>query len=361
MSYEPKITTPQGHPAMRTWYAALANRFFSRANVVVIGDSISEGQGATQVAYRSINRLADGLRDRFIASQGYDPIGGQGFLPPQFIATTLPQPTLAGTAPGQQYAWGPGGRSVILSVAGTSITHTVTGTSVDVMYVQGSGAGVLGVSVDGGAVTQINTANATFQDGMLQRISLGTSGSHTVAITWVSGGAAHYCGLIVYNGDETTGVMVHDASHYGITMAAYADATMVQSGTLGWLPALNPALVILSMGANDYSSEPALTTFKTSLTNLVTAIQLMTNKPSILLQIEYDAYKLSSPGWSSYTPLYYEVAASMGCAVLDLTQRIGSPGTSTAPANFYYTDNIHPSNNGHSMIADLQLAAISPI
>lgn len=329
---------------LTSFRAALANRFFARCNIAVVGDSISEGQGATGVAYRSVNRLADSLRLRFPVA---GVVGGQGFLPAEFASPSLPAPAVISGSPALNMTFGPGWRCRQLT-GSQSFTYTITGTSIDVMYAAGSGGGTMGVSIDGGPVQTINTFQSALSDGVITHISAGASGTHTVAITAVSG-TVFLDGIVVYNGDESSGITVHDCSHFGMTLHQWA--TSSPSITAAWLSALAPSLVVFELGGNDYGYQEALTTFAADLATMTKIFNTLPTKPSILVQADYDPFNLTGIPWSSYVAAYQTWATTNGYAMLDLTQRMPATGASTT-YGLFASDDVHPSNLGHSFIAD---------
>jgi hypothetical protein len=54
-------TTTGPNPALRTWYAALANRHYAPAKLVAIGSSSVEGQGATVYGRHYVDMLVGKL------------------------------------------------------------------------------------------------------------------------------------------------------------------------------------------------------------------------------------------------------------------------------------------------------------
>ncbi|HWE54169.1 MAG TPA: SGNH/GDSL hydrolase family protein [Acidimicrobiales bacterium] len=324
--------------------AALANRFFSRCNVAVVGDSISEGQGATSVAYRSVNRLADSLRLRFPVP---GVTGGQGFLPAQFVSPSLPAPAAVTGSPALNMVFGPGWRCRQIS-GSQSYTFTVTATSVDVVYAAGPSAGTMGVTIDNGPLQTIATTRASLADGALAHFAISGSGQHTITITAVSG-TVFLDGIVVYNGDEASGITVHDCSHYGMTLRQWAQSS--PAITSSWLGALSPSLIIFELGVNDYHWQEALTTFTADLATMSSIFNNLPTNPSVLVLVDYDAFNMTGLLWPTYVAAYQTWAATNGYAFLDLTQRM--PPTNAAKSfGLYASDSVHPSNAGHSFVAD---------
>jgi lysophospholipase L1-like esterase len=353
-----RILAPRDTGAMTQWLSALANRNVARASVALIGDSIPEGQGATTMAQRMPNALATALRQRFLGTA----VGGYGFIPPKLNTTTVAQPAVIAGAPAPAYSggFGPGLCDYIISPGTGSITWTVTGTSVDVMYAQGGAAGVIGVSIDGGAVQQLNTQNAVFASGVTHRYALGAAGVHTVALTNATGvGNVFIAGIIVYNGDENAGIMVHDCSRFGEQVHQYV-TLQSQANQQGWMNGLAPDLAIVDLGGDDYSAQLSVANTKADLTTLIQRIQGLAKVPSILLLVNYDPFNLAGIPWSAYMPMYYQLAVQFGCAILDMSKRIPAPN---APKTYglFYADNTHLSPLGQQLYADHIVSAVSPV
>ena len=123
-----------GHSSkLQGWFAALANRDYARANVVVIGDSITAGQG-TSGSFPAIycQQLAANLRAKFPVS---GVTGGRGWLNPypQNVAV-FPYITIAGSpAPAQATGYSPDLSAWKFTASGQSWTYSLTGDSCDIM------------------------------------------------------------------------------------------------------------------------------------------------------------------------------------------------------------------------------------
>ena len=77
-SYDQQLLASQRAQALTPWMSGLANRHYARCNVVCVGDSITEGQGADTADRRWLARLRDNLRTRFQTTGVTG--GGRGFL-----------------------------------------------------------------------------------------------------------------------------------------------------------------------------------------------------------------------------------------------------------------------------------------
>lgn len=331
--------------ALQTWFAALADRDNNPANVVCLGDSITEGEAATTYAKRWVNRFRDQLRARY-PTTGIT--GGVGFIPCVTSVTTFTWPVArtSGTASFEDNQ-GPKKRAAKMSAA-TTYTFTVTGTAIDIMWYRFSGGGTFSYTVDGGAAANVSTSG-TKGDGQLTRVSLGSSGAHTVTINWVSG-TAYVDGIIVYDGDENAGIRVHEAGHSGISAVQWDTAT----DALQWpkaVAALNPKLLIYSLGVNDLGQNNTPAQFKAAVQSMLTAIRTAGVSPSVVLQMFWTPNYTGTGGtWDQFVAAAYEIAAS-DSAVCVLNQTLRMPNVSGDTLGLY-NDTVHPTNKGHAMVAD---------
>lgn len=352
---------------MLGWFAGLAGRPYARASVVCIGDSITEGQGATDVDYRWPARLRDMLRARF-PTLGLIPAGnaggGRGFLTPKLTGSSsfsLPWVTVTGT-PTSTTGYGPNFHTWDISAGGgCTLKYSLVGDSADILWVGASGNGTFSWSVDGGSATNVSTSQSTFTDGYITHVSLGIPGPHTLTITWVSGGSTYVDGVIEYNGDYSAGIQVHDGGYYGSTAAVW------NSGSANQYPAavaaLSPNLVVIELGTNDAGGGASATTFSANLSAIVTLVRSgFTTPPPILLVAAYysAAEGTSAATWAAYVAAMYAIAAAdPSIDVLDLSLRM--PAANAAVTwGAYAGDALHPSNLGHAMIADAVCQFLSP-
>ena len=335
--------------AMRDWYAALAARHTVRANVCVIGDSITEGQKVTVMLRRWVSRVADNLR-RDLPTDGVTG-GGIGFVGNSATGVGLfTWPVVNVGTPTVTFNDGPK-RSTGAITAGMSITFTVTGTSVDIMYTQNSSFGTMAISVDGGGATTKATSG-TLLAGRLHRVSLGVSGVHTVAISHSSGGDVRIEGLVVYNGDESAGIQVHDCGHGGYNTNDWLATPTVPERWPASIAALSPGLIIHAVGADDASDGMSKATYKAKVITHMAKVNAALTSPASWVLLSYPTRDsvVGSAVWQSFIDARYEIAATDSrVSVLDLTQRM--PDIAGDTLGLYY-DLVHPTDKGHSMIAD---------
>lgn len=342
--------------ALESWFAALANRDNSPAKWLAIGDSITEGSSASANTKRWVQRSLDLLRARF-PTAGLTG-GGFGHIPAYYNGTSMgtAYTSLTGVTPGTDNTFGFGRRSAVMS--GNSVyTYTITGTSFDLWYVQGPSTGTIGVSIDGGAVTSIpTTGNLT--DGKKWNSGALSAGSHTVAVSVVSG-SNYFTGITVHNGDETKGIKLWEAGHYGWKTG---DWTSNASYWPMCANTLQPNLVSIALMTNDYQGNVDPATCKSNIQSIISAVRGQVTIPPSFVLVCYPARTdVTSPTypWSSYVNAAHSIAASdSAVSVLDLSARMSTPAN-TALAT-WAGDKVHPVDKGHALIADTFVGFVSP-
>lgn len=363
-SYGQQQLAAQRAQALTPFLSSLANRHYARCNVVCIGDSITEGQGATQADRRWIARLRDNLRTRF-QTAGLSG-GGRGFLGASNSGESsfVWPATLAGS-PGSGITLGPKSQFLQFSASGQSVTYSLTGDSADIMWTQVGFGGTFSWQVDGGSATNISTNGGSVVDGELTHISLGAAGAHTLTLAWISGNS-DVDGIIEYNGDYSSGIQVHDAGHYGWQASNWVNATANgTSGPAAAMSALNPSAIVITLGVNDQFSNVNPAVFQTNLTTLISQLRAAQTAPypSVILNMLPPRQNQSgyTYPWSQYVAAAWNIAAadtggpggSSIVTVMDFTLGPRMPG---ADADVYGSwqagDLVHPSDKGHSLIAD---------
>lgn len=350
----------QNAAALQKWRAALANRDYAPANVVCLGDSITEGQGATAYDRTYRQQLLKRLRERFPVA---GVTGGRGLIGPSktgFTSGTWPA-SITGS-PALDDDRGPKRRAVVLAAAGQSITFTLKGTSVDLMYAQATTSGTISYTIDGGSATTLSLAGGTSfpTSGQLARITLGASGAHTLVVSYSSGGNCIIEGVVEYDGDETKGIRVHDAGHHGWTTVTWSN----RGGFDYWMHsirALNPDLLILGLMANDSTIPTPPATALANLQSILSILRADAVNPSVLVVPMFQRSEITAATWAGYVNVCYQLmAADPMVAICDLSLRMPPAGLAGNGSLGLYADTVHPSDKGHSMMADAILGAIVP-
>jgi lysophospholipase L1-like esterase len=355
-----------GSQGITALYAAIANRDNAACNIVVIGDSITEGEGATAFADRWIANASRAIRAAYpTVANGAS--GGIGLIP--IIGTgentyTWPVALASGTY-GTSYAAydiGPV-RGCAKITATTSFTFTApAGTSsVKIMaYNDNSGSEWSWKIGSGGATTE--TMSGTVQDGWLTS-DITLTGGQVLTIAWVSG-AVYLEGIIHYAGDESSGVTFHGLGHFAW---AASDWIAAQSSSIDWtasIAALSPAAIGIMLGANDAQSVDAATWAAnlTSLTTLLRGNANLANVPLLpIIEYETDESFTDTGGWPAYAAAIRAVAAATaGAQVIDPNYRLPSVASAWGGGTYgeLYSDALHPSNFGHALLGEIVAAGV---
>jgi len=342
--------------ALTPWRQTLATAGTAPAQILVVGDSISEGTGTTVLSRRWQTVLQGHLRRK------YGHLAGATWphIPARYNVTgTTGQPVTETGTNTFGYAWGLGWRTVRLETDDAALTFTFTGTSAKVQYVQLTTTGLMSVSVDGAAPVLVNTNGATdnaatWSTGPLSR------GQHTVTIrrdpSSAAGQHVYVEGVLTYDGDETKGIRVVDASKHGISSDQFTLAAANQASDA--VKAAGPfGLAIIAVGTNDYSASVTPATYRANVERLIAALRAPTRAAftgSIVLLNVYKAGGREEALWQQYGDTLAAIAAADPLiSYLDLrTSMPDVPTPATAPAGLsMYADALHPSDQGHQWIA----------
>ncbi len=354
---------------LRTFHQALANRHYAPCRVALIGASTGEGVGVTAYGRHYFNRLRDLLRARFPVAGvagGENYVGAwgapaEGALP----AYTWPVARSVGTGNDNSTGWAL--KATALSGATQSLTYTFTGTSVQVWYSQYGGGGNFTVAIDGGAASPVNSSGSTDRNAKWVSGALSV-GSHTIVVEWASGNPnpAYIHGFAAFNGDESAGIHFYNGAQASKTTTDFV------SNSAEWAPRLatiQPHLVLIPLGINDFSSSiPSATTLSNLQSIIATVRSNTTTNPSIVVvkSTRVTAGTFAEP-FANYQAAWQAVASqdtggyagSSGVALLDLAVRQVSPVTDNT-FGLFNSDLTHYTDMGASLTAESMAAFLSP-
>ncbi|QKS21007.1 SGNH/GDSL hydrolase family protein [Curtobacterium sp. Csp1] len=338
--------------AISTFLSKLGARHQTPCDIVIIGDSYTEGEGATARAFRFVNAFRDRIR-AFHPTGGV--AGGSNYLTANPIIASYPKdPSGSYTS---DFRFGFGKRGVQLA-AGTPITFTVSATSVRIAWLRDTGTGSFTYSVNGGATTTVNTSGA-HADGQTTTIA-GLSGVTDTITIALNSGYVIIEGLYVYNGDETRGIRVWESGHFGWTAANFISTPSGGTATdwLAHVTNVQPSLVVVELGEND-ATKVSAATYQSNLSTLISNVKAAcTAAPSIVLVAGPERNNTLVEAWANYVAAMKSIASNDSTIdVLDLTTVL--PKVNGAPAG-WYADSVHPSNRGHAEIATALVEFITP-
>lgn len=337
---------------LATWQRALDDRADEPATWLAVGDSLTEGQGASSRATRWLDLARDDLRERFPVD-GVE--GGAGHLPARFAVYGPDSPwgswqsSLDGSARLDTSTPALGQRALDLA-AGTTITYPVTGDAVDVWWTPGGGEAT--VTVDDGEPVVVDTAagagGASPDGALVTTVDDLDPGEHEVTVTAVGDVALE--GLTAYDGDRSAGVTTVDAARSGATTP---EVLAELPGLVARAEAVSPDLVTISLGINDAATGRSPAQVGADLTTLVEALQDVGSSPSVVLLGEFVpgtsvAGALPRP-LDEYTDAVRGVADATGSAYVGLEDALPEDGLDDLLA----ADGLHPADPGQRLVADL--------
>lgn len=350
--------------ALRSFHVALANAKagLGPCDICTIGTSITEGRGPTAVTGRWLDRLRDMLRTGF---QPSGVAGGYGFIPPAWgnVAITPASMTVAGS-PVYSGFYGPGIRAAHMTTSAMKATFTFTGTGFDILWSGGTGAGVGYYKVDGGSAVTFSTVLGANSDGNKTSVTGLAVASHTVEVGWSSGGYFIFDGAMLYNGDELVGIRVWDGGHSG-----YTSNQFINGNGIYWqknLTLIQPALVLIELGANDPPGSVSVATFKANLLALIASVKANVTRAqgvSIVLTSVWERGDFTAGTWGPYyDAIRAVVAADPTVTHFDMSART-YPTNTLASANalgILVSDKVHPSDLGSQLWANALYEFLRP-
>ncbi len=345
--------------AIPTWRAAYANRRSSRAVIATIGDSVQEGLGATSQNNGYLQRLADQVS------------WAQPLLPHAFKSasknsnTWVSEWTFGGSGTEADNKWYGIGLKTIDLPSTRTMTTTFYGTSVQAHFATDLGHGTPTITIDGVSYTGPNLSTGSFGDGVIWSSVPLSRGLHTITIG-PSTAAIRFSGMKAFDGDESAGVHVYPGGRSGTTVQDWAQDQFGNpvTGAQAWPKAyavVNPHLVIIAMGHNDYFFQTVPSTFQTKLQQMIDLVKAQTTAdPSFLLEIY--PKRADDPGtitynWEQYVAAIKAVAAAnVDTTVLDFRDFMGS-AVGSDPYDLYF-DNVHPNDKGYQRMSDITADAL---
>lgn len=353
------------------WRQALAGHASAPAQVVVYGDSISEGTGTSTVLNRWINRAQTKLRYRYGVAGGAE----FPFIPaiPKTAAAGFPV-TRAGSITVDS-TYGLGWRTAVLTDTTSTVTFTFTGTSAKLMYFKASGTGVMNITIDGGTPTVLDTnsgRNPPAGNGTNTWATPAlTPGTHTMQVKYdaTSTQNVYVMGLLTYNGDESSGIRILDASYHGIS-STFLTSTRNTTASNALLAAGTVSLVVIAIETNDFGNATALATYKANIQAFIDALRTgnAQYKGNIALVNMYKADGRDEATWNGYAQQLKDIAAAdPRASFFDLRLRMPDiPKPYNLPQSLgLFADSLHPNDRGAewlgTVMADYLSLRVAPV
>ncbi|WP_430791861.1 GDSL-type esterase/lipase family protein [Actinoplanes sp. G11-F43] len=351
-----RADSPGADLPLLTWHAALAGRRWAPAVIAVLGSSTSEGVGVSAYGRGYPHLLADNLRTAF-------PGGGSGDYVAAWGTTGIRDWPVV-TSGGQRIKTAGWGLKSLIQSAGQTATHRFQGTGVQVWFAAQPGGGRFAVTIDGvpvGAPVRTDAA-ATDRDARWTSPAL-PRGEHTIVVTCLTGPVGLH-GFATVDGDN--GIRLVNGGHGGRTSGDFAD------GAASWAPRLRtvqPHLVILQLGVNDWRINVPAETMKTNFKSIIAAVRRDSGtSPSFVI---YGSPRVSAgrpdQDFARFTQAWQEVAdedtggpgGGSAVAYFDLAARQLSPAADNS-LRLYNDDRLHVTDRGAAFTADALATFLSP-
>ncbi len=327
---------------LKKWRAAMANAPQAAASVVVIGDSITCGTGASSYAVSYQQQLQTLLQNRFGAGSSFtgyygETSSGGGFANPNFVKTSGAWPDAA--------QGGLTGRAFSSSSSGDALTiSNVYGTAVEIYTVNNPNTtGSFSVQIDGGAaqvITQSTTASLATAQVVRNVISMGSLGNHTVRINGPAAGSLYVTGLAGRIG--STGIRYYP---FGLTGSRSNDWSSSVDNRAQGIAAFAPNLFVIAVNTNDFTFQTPLVTFQANIERLIVAAQAVNSDVLILVE-NPNGVGVGPIPQSDYRDVLLGLADTYDCALVDILARWESLAYQAAQG--LSTDTVHPTDLGHS-------------
>lgn len=343
--------------------AAVLGRSGARCDIPVIGDSITEGQGATVFGDRWIAQANAAIRAAYPGAPGAP--GGIGFIPMLTsgeTSYTWPVTLASGGTDLEGFDLGPV-RNSAHAFGTTTWTWTAPPgtTSVKIMWFDAAVSGSFTYKVGSASTTTVTNVGSSAD---LLTASIPIASGQVLTIAWASGDA-FVDGILHFAGDESSGVTLHGCGHFGWGAQEWNAAEV---DGLNWAQTYaafpNPVALGIMLGVNDASTggdDRTAAQFESDIQTLVSTVRGsaagLAGLPLILVMAyQPDETFADAGGWPAYVQAARSVAAadSVGAIVVDLSYRMPvNTGGGT-----WYADTVHPDNLGHALVGALVAGAL---
>jgi len=338
----------QNATTMNHWKAALAavKSNQSSAQVLTVGDSITAGylssgaSGANEQRTQAYpSHMANVLNYIGIPSRGDAFMGESATNYTSAVDTIITAYAGGWTTPTGAGFFSLGGNPFYNSGASGNFTTAplYTFDGVRIYYVSTPSSGVMGVSIDGGAVqnvTTTGTAGINYVD-----VSAGSVGTHTVNLTWVSGGALYVVGERFKTSSQAQ-VNIANAGWTGATSANLSSVANAYA-PLNAVAAYCPDLLVLEGWINDYNAPISVSAFTANMGAIISAQLACGGSAVYLINSNYgNSTNLGYP----YVKAIYALADTYNIPVIDMGVKWGGTGYAAGLMNSDYT---HPNASGY--------------
>lgn len=261
--------------------------------------------------------------------------------------------------------FGPGLRSANLTSTSATATYAVNGSNADLWFAAG---GSFTYSVDGGTYSSAINTSGWNANGQIQKISLGSSGAHTIAIRR-SSGTVRFLGMTVFDGARDKGIAMFDACHWSaqtIDFWDYSNSGAAQNPKLTrCIQLASPQLVVMNTLINDAGNigQQGIAECMARLNGMLGAVRAAAPDASIAFCQPYDQAPDSQQLSDGNTIADLKAAVvdfvnTNGLAFIDLSATM--PDTYADSTGLYFSDGMHMTDAGNLVAADIVNTALNP-
>lgn len=326
--------------ALRRFRVAIANRDTAKVDIVVVGDSLTEGFNATTRAESYCNVMAD----RLAAHLG-QPTGHARWVPASPNAID-PVWSNSGGAAAENAGYGIGKFALYLPASGwAQVTQDCD--RITLLYPRFSFlAGTFRVYVDGVLQATLNHSGSPTRSSLAWDSGALAYGPHTLRIEADALGC-NIEGAYFHRGDHD-GLRVWNGGHANASTNYFRSGVWC-SGLADTVPA---QLVVINLASNDTYWNWGAATTQAYLEQTIDLINTAaTVDPSVVLVVPWrNNYEASDSAWDDEVrrPIY-RAAQSRGAAVCDLGRILGQVADNTWGL---YDEGVHPNTLGQRLAGE---------
>lgn len=334
MSRENVITLPTLQAKLRanTWET-------ERVNIAWLGSSTTQGSNASDQVRRYHEVLTDMLRRNIGADANIHRHISMGAEPWRFTITGTYSTGTEGL--GMRSRWLDAGSTANIMYGFTKMT---------LMFGEGQNHGSFTYTLNGGSPVTVTPDTSSTSETHTGRVVIDAEsyGVHTVIITSTTG--MRLCGAIMHIADDDLGICSFNGGLGGTTSNDFATNTLY----INHLNALQPCMIGVMLGSNDYAYSMNPTTYQA---NLQTIVDLLRNGITcdfdILFIHGHYRFDVTSPlaPWEDYGATMQSVASQNERCYFVNVSRFYPKTAALDAANLVSDDNIHMTDAGHSLTA----------
>lgn len=290
-------------------------------NIVVFGDSVTEGAWASSVPNRWPSLLAGRLRaalGRPVSAARYYPANNYLSQPSEWVYVN----------PGANFSLSGLGTHTVQLLSGATATLSFAGTGFDLHYSRGIGSGHFTYQVDGGASVPIDSS--VLKSFYSDRISITglTPGSHTIVVTGTAG-VSYLEGLYAYDDDQTTGLHVYNGGVAGWRLYDYAATAIPYSNHQESIRNADADLVLFACGLNEYGSTSIQRTRAQVAEDIRSTISMVRSvDPTLpvffIIPHEREVELPADGSWAAWRSMFMTTAGIYGAGIIDVGTALGS-------------------------------------